>query len=219
MPATCAIVSAMPEITTNPYSHVLLSRLHPDTQVKWHQGSSNVQLTLHLGLDIPDGAGIQVDEWRGGWKDGKVTVFDDSFVHRVWHGGKKNESRERLVLLLRMWHPQLSPVDRAMVINYKPGIDWKPKKVKAVTKLLTSDKGVQARWEQQLKLFEQPGYNERHQQAENKVPPTKYSAQDGGSWSRERPCPCHGSFCAFCALPLTLIRFRRRDVREGGHVL
>mmetsp|Transcript_18007 Transcript_18007/g.25235 ORF Transcript_18007/g.25235 Transcript_18007/m.25235 type:complete len:100 (+) Transcript_18007:680-979(+) len=39
---------------------------------------------------------------------GKVLILDDSFDHEVW-----NESQEeRVVLLLDIWHPYLSPEDR-----------------------------------------------------------------------------------------------------------
>ena len=41
-------MEASPEIWTNPWSHVLLSVLEPDSWVPFHQGHSNGQLTYHV---------------------------------------------------------------------------------------------------------------------------------------------------------------------------
>lgn len=42
------------------------------------------------------------------WREGELFIFDDSFEHEVWHNG----SQSRLVLILDMWHPQLSAAQR-----------------------------------------------------------------------------------------------------------
>lgn len=38
------------------------------------------------------------------WKEGKLFVFDDSFEHEVWHNG----TTTRLVLIVDVWHPELT---------------------------------------------------------------------------------------------------------------
>lgn len=43
------------------------------------------------------------------WREGKVMVFDDSFEHEVWHNG----TALRLVLIVDVWHPDLSPAEKA----------------------------------------------------------------------------------------------------------
>lgn len=43
------------------------------------------------------------------WVEGKVIIFDDSFEHEVWHKG----TEERLVLIVDVWHPELTPNERA----------------------------------------------------------------------------------------------------------
>ena len=37
------------------------------------------------------------------WEEGKTLVFDDSFIHEVWHLGTK----PRYVLYCSMWHPEV----------------------------------------------------------------------------------------------------------------
>jgi aspartyl/asparaginyl beta-hydroxylase (cupin superfamily) len=37
------------------------------------------------------------------WIEGEVLIFDDSFIHEVWHHG----SEPRYILYCSMWQPQL----------------------------------------------------------------------------------------------------------------
>ena len=45
------------------------------------------------------------------WVEGRVSVFDDSFDHEVWNGC----SAPRAVLLIDVWHPELSLQEREAV--------------------------------------------------------------------------------------------------------
>lgn len=47
------------------------------------------------------------------WKEGKLLIFDDSFEHEVWHNG----TEVRLVLIVDVWHPDLTEEER---INLYP---------------------------------------------------------------------------------------------------
>lgn len=38
------------------------------------------------------------------WREGKFIIFDDSFEHEVWHNG----TATRLVLIIDIWHPELT---------------------------------------------------------------------------------------------------------------
>ena len=49
---------------------------------------------------------------------GKCVVFDDCFNHSVWHHG----STERTVLLLDIWHWELSAQERESIQNLFQGI-------------------------------------------------------------------------------------------------
>ena len=69
----------------------------------------NFILTAHLGLSVPEGqcritVGLQTREWR----NGRVLVMDTSFVH---HTANDAQTEERVILLLRFWHPGLSRVE------------------------------------------------------------------------------------------------------------
>jgi aspartate beta-hydroxylase len=46
-----------------------------------------------------------------GWKEGKVTVIDDSWEHEVWN----NSSSARAVLIVDVWHPLLSETTKTML--------------------------------------------------------------------------------------------------------
>ena len=93
---------------------VILSRLAPGTVVASHCASSNLRLTAHLGVQIPEsGASLQVAGEQLEWNEGKVLVFDDSYEHSV-----RNDSHEpRVVLLIRFWHPSLPQSERTAALQ------------------------------------------------------------------------------------------------------
>ena len=83
---------------------VYFSRLAPHSRVAPHRGPTNMRVRAHLGIEIPPECGIRVGEVSTTWHTGTCIVFDDSFPHDVW-----NESdRERIVLVVDLWHPDLS---------------------------------------------------------------------------------------------------------------
>lgn len=55
-------------------------------------------------------------EWRG-WREGKITVFDDSFEHEVEHAAAVGQ---RVVLLLDVWHPEVTAAEKALLCNLFP---------------------------------------------------------------------------------------------------
>ena len=108
---------------------VIFSMLAPHTYIYPHCASSNIRLTAHLGLMIPDAipsyfeyaefdhtmetsrkanrpkCGIRINtEWHQ-WEEGEFLVFDDSFEHEVVNDTDKC----RCVMLLRFWHPGIHP--------------------------------------------------------------------------------------------------------------
>lgn len=42
------------------------------------------------------------------WEEGKFFIFDDSFEHEVW----QEADRLRLILIVDLWHPDLTESDR-----------------------------------------------------------------------------------------------------------
>ncbi len=83
------------------------SALGPGTRVAAHCGPTNTRLRCHLGIVVPPGCAIRAGTATRSWEEGNCIVFDDSFEHEVW-----NESdRHRYVLILDVWHPDLTPVE------------------------------------------------------------------------------------------------------------
>lgn len=91
---------------------VIFSVLSPRTRIASHCGPTNLRWTAHLGLQIPscslDGeCQIRVGpEWHS-WTFGQIVLFDDSFEHEV----RNDTDEERVVLLIRLWHPNFKGID------------------------------------------------------------------------------------------------------------
>jgi aspartate beta-hydroxylase len=83
------------------------SALGPRTHVAAHCGPTNTRLRCHLGIVVPDGCRIRVGSTTRTWEAGRCIVFDDSFEHEVWNDG----DRHRYVLILDVWHPDLTPAE------------------------------------------------------------------------------------------------------------
>ena len=80
----------------------------PGTLVTPHTGLSNTRVRIHLGLSVPDGCGVVVNEEARTWVEGKCIAFDDSYLHSVWQNG----STPRVVLIVDVWHPDLKTDDQ-----------------------------------------------------------------------------------------------------------
>eukprot|EP00793_Prasinoderma_coloniale_P006957 PRCOL_00001789-RA len=104
-PRTHALLSSVVEIAACAATGVgeaLFSVLTPGSRLRAHCGSTNVRLTCHLGLQVPEGCHIRCGgEWRQ-WCEGEAMVFDDSFEHQVEHNG----DQPRIVLLINFFHPE-----------------------------------------------------------------------------------------------------------------
>lgn len=83
---------------------VFISRLTPGTHIPAHAGASNIQLTCHFGIVVPDGVEMRVARETRPQRAGVCTVFDDSFEHEVWNRSDQN----RYNLFIQFWHPDLS---------------------------------------------------------------------------------------------------------------
>jgi aspartyl/asparaginyl beta-hydroxylase (cupin superfamily) len=83
------------------------SALRAGAHIPPHCGISNVFLTAHLGLIVPQGCRIRVGNETRYWSEGHGLVFDDSFEHEVWNEGDST----RIVLIARFYHPALSEIE------------------------------------------------------------------------------------------------------------
>jgi aspartyl/asparaginyl beta-hydroxylase (cupin superfamily) len=90
---------------------VFVSRLMPGTHIPAHCGATNTQLTCHFGLVVPEGVEVRVARETRAQRQGRFSIFDDSFEHEVW-----NRSQQvRYNVFLQFWHPDLSEEEIANI--------------------------------------------------------------------------------------------------------
>jgi len=102
-PKTCSLLASRPEVSACRMggSGAGFLRMAPGGRLKPHFGNAP-RLSVHLGLIVPDGEirmSVGYDSVR--WQEGKVIVFDDTFIHQVVHNGVE----PRYVMNVWMCHP------------------------------------------------------------------------------------------------------------------
>ncbi|XP_059529083.1 aspartyl/asparaginyl beta-hydroxylase isoform X10 [Myotis daubentonii] len=108
-PKTCSLLDKFPETTGCRRGQIKYSIMHPGTHVWPHTGPTNCRLRMHLGLVIPkEGCKIRCANETKTWEEGKVLIFDDSFEHEVW----QDATSFRLIFIVDVWHPELTPQQR-----------------------------------------------------------------------------------------------------------
>lgn len=100
------------------FGNALFSVLKPGSRIEPHTSPCNFRLRCHLALNASSGFHLQVGKLTVNWKTGRLLVFDDSFVHSVWHDASYRESnsspvaeesvKDRVVLIFDIWHPDIS---------------------------------------------------------------------------------------------------------------
>jgi aspartyl/asparaginyl beta-hydroxylase (cupin superfamily) len=96
----------------------MFSLLKPGTRIPPHTGVSNVRLVTHLPLIIPEECGFRVGNDTRQWIPGRAWVFDDTIEHEAWN----NSDKLRVVLIFDIWHPHLTPAERAMITALTAGV-------------------------------------------------------------------------------------------------
>ena len=116
-----------------PTLEVFFAKQQAGTGILSHTDNANFVQTSHLGLDVPEGqCWIKVGEHTKEWRNGKVIVMDTSFMHET-----KNESpdKDRYVLIMRHWHPELKPIERiATLFLFRALDDSSPEGIRAAQK-------------------------------------------------------------------------------------
>lgn len=91
--------------------NAMFSLLAPRTRIPPHTGVANTRLVCHLPLIVPPKCGFRVGGTTREWHVGEAFVFDDTIEHEAW-----NDSDElRVVLIIDLWAPSLTPGDRRAV--------------------------------------------------------------------------------------------------------
>lgn len=113
-PLTAEILQAVPVA-----QEALFSVLQPDTHIPEHSDDLNFFLTCHMGIKIPEGCALRVGTETRPWREGKTMLFNTSFLHEAW-----NRSNElRVVLLVDVWHPELTPIEIEAIRFLRPKIE------------------------------------------------------------------------------------------------
>jgi hypothetical protein len=99
------------------YGLICFSLLPAGSTIYPHTGASNFRLRLHLGLTVPNNykdCYIKIAEKKGYWKEGKVLVIDDSYIHSV----KNNTDQDRIILIFDIWNPSINLIDKMLIKKY-----------------------------------------------------------------------------------------------------
>lgn len=111
-PRTMALVDRLPQPDVPGASpNAMFSLLAPHTHIPPHVGVSNARLVCHLPLIVPEGCWFRVGDERRDWRRGEAFVFDDTIEHEAMNPS----DRLRVVFIFDVWHPDLSPTERAAV--------------------------------------------------------------------------------------------------------
>lgn len=111
-PHTLAIFNSISNLMTGcVYGNVMISVLGAESEIEHHTGPCNFRLRCHVALFESKHYKIKVGTEVRSWKKGKLMVFDDSFIHRVWHEGGGGD-KERVVLIFDVWHPDVQQDER-----------------------------------------------------------------------------------------------------------
>jgi aspartate beta-hydroxylase len=90
---------------------IMFSVLTPGTHILPHRGVTNTRVVCHLPLIVPEDCALVVGGEAHHWREGQGVVFDDTFEHEAWNRG----SRTRVVLIVDVWNPHLTPAERDAV--------------------------------------------------------------------------------------------------------
>jgi len=91
--------------------NAMFSLLAPGAHIPPHTGVANTRLVCHLPLIVPPGCWFRVGAETREWEVGKAWVFDDTIEHEVMNPS----DALRVILIVDIWHPDLSPAERAAV--------------------------------------------------------------------------------------------------------
>ena len=109
-PKTVKIISKL-ESFLYPFGEVVFIVMKPGVVSPPHTDDINISLTCQLGLNTPDYCGIKVGGVTRSWSRGKTLFFDNSFEHEAWNKSQE----ERVVLLLDLYHPALTKIEKTLL--------------------------------------------------------------------------------------------------------
>lgn len=119
-PRTSAVLDKVPLCFVRDHSpECCYSVLTAGSHILPHTGVTNTRLVTHLGLVVPDGdIRLHVSGESTGWQEGRCFTFDDTFEHEAWNRSDKT----RVVMLMDVWNPHLTDVEREALTTLVPAI-------------------------------------------------------------------------------------------------
>ncbi|CAM5339726.1 Aspartyl beta-hydroxylase OS=Rhodanobacter lindaniclasticus OX=75310 GN=B1991_18360 PE=3 SV=1 [Rhodanobacter lindaniclasticus] len=113
-PRTSQVLDSMPLVRVRDHApETLFSILRPGTHILPHRGVTNTRLVTHLPLIVPPDCALRVGGETHVWQEGRCVTFDDTFEHEAWN----RSERDRAVLIVDSWNPDLSEAEQAAVAD------------------------------------------------------------------------------------------------------
>jgi aspartate beta-hydroxylase len=113
-PRTSALLDSMRLVRIHGHApETLYSVLRAGTHILPHRGVTNTRLVTHLPLIVPPDCALRVGGETHAWREGRCVTFDDTFEHEAWN----RSDRDRVVLILDSWNPDLSEAEQAAVAD------------------------------------------------------------------------------------------------------
>jgi aspartyl/asparaginyl beta-hydroxylase (cupin superfamily) len=87
-PKTWALLQKIPNL-----SYAALNLLEPHSDIKMHQGDTNITARCHLGIVVPaklPDCGMEVNGQYISWTEGDFFAFSDAHWHRAWNHTQQN---------------------------------------------------------------------------------------------------------------------------------
>ena len=118
-PRTSAALEAVPLCHVRDHSpEVCYSVLTAGSHILPHHGVTNTRLVTHLALIVPPDCALAVSGEQHGWEEGRCFTFDDTFEHEAWN----RSDRTRVVMLMDVWNPHLTEIEREALKMLVPTI-------------------------------------------------------------------------------------------------
>ncbi len=109
-PKTAELLDSIPEVAAGTcFGSSYFSSFGPNSSVRPHTAASNIKLRCHLPLFVHGDAFIRVGGRFAQWEDGKLMIFDESFLHEE---ANVDSVKKRVVLVFDIWHPDLTEEER-----------------------------------------------------------------------------------------------------------
>jgi aspartate beta-hydroxylase len=118
-PRTSAALENVPLCYIHEHApEICYSVLTAGSHILPHHGVTNTRLVTHLALVVPEDCAIVVGGEARGWQEGRCFTFDDTFEHEAWN----RSSKTRVVMLMDIWNPYLTEVEREALATLVPAV-------------------------------------------------------------------------------------------------